>query len=85
MDRIHNLVEPQLGAAHAGKLTGPDGRPLDQKSVAELDHLSGELYRKFCARCHVGKQNDATDGSGHPAGLRRPQVRGWLRADRPWE
>ena len=55
-------------AAHAGKLTGPDGRPLDQKSVAELDHLSGELYRKFCARCHVGKQNDAVDGSGHPAG-----------------
>jgi hypothetical protein len=55
-------------AAHSGATFRANGDTLTLRSVAELDHLSGELYRKFCARCHVGKQNDATDGSGHPAG-----------------
>ena len=48
--------------------TRPTDRPFDQESVAALDNLSGELYRKFCARCHIARQNDADDGAGHPAG-----------------
>lgn len=55
-------------AARAGAQFDSAGRPFDEHSVAGLDHLSGELYRKFCARCHLGRQNEATDGSGHPAG-----------------
>jgi hypothetical protein len=55
-------------AAHASSQHAPDGRPFDQESVAALDNLSGELYRKFCARCHIARQNDADDGVGHPAG-----------------
>jgi hypothetical protein len=45
-----------------------EGKPIQQRDVAELDHLSGELYRKFCARCHVARQQDPIYGSGNPAG-----------------
>ncbi|WP_277656095.1 selenite/tellurite reduction operon c-type cytochrome ExtM [Seleniivibrio woodruffii] len=31
-----------------------NGKPQKRPSVAELDELSGELYRKFCSACHVG-------------------------------
>jgi len=36
MDRIHNLVEPQLGAAHAGKLTPAQFRKLATQVKAEV-------------------------------------------------
>lgn len=55
-------------AAVAGPQFAPDGTPFEHRPVRELDHLSGELYRKFCARCHVAKQNPMTDGGGHAAG-----------------
>ena len=42
--------------------------PLAHTSVLALDNLSGDLYRKFCARCHVARQNDA-------ARRRRPRRR----------
>ena len=54
--------------AHPGRAYAPDGAPIAQAGVADLDHLSGELYRKFCSRCHLAVDNDATDGAGHPAG-----------------
>ncbi len=44
------------------------GKPLNQQEVAGLDNLSGELYRKFCARCHVARQQDPANGAGNPAG-----------------
>lgn len=44
------------------------GKPLKQHEVAQLDHLSGELFRKFCARCHVARQQDPSNGAGNPAG-----------------
>ncbi len=55
-------------ASRDGSTHDTAGRPLAHASVAGLDHVSGELYRKFCARCHVGRRNEASDGSGHPAG-----------------
>ncbi len=55
-------------AAQAADQFDSTGAPSAQRAVAELDHVSGELYRKFCARCHVARQNEALDGSGHPAG-----------------
>jgi hypothetical protein len=30
------------------------GDPAERESVAELEEMSGELYRKFCSACHVG-------------------------------
>ncbi len=55
-------------AAQAGERFAADGAPLALHSVADLDHVSGELYRKFCARCHLARQNDADDSAAHPAG-----------------
>lgn len=44
------------------------GKALDQQAVADLDNLSGELYRKFCSRCHVARHQDPANGAGNPAG-----------------
>jgi hypothetical protein len=54
--------------SQAAKLYDADGKPLTQQEVAQLDNLSGELYRKFCARCHVARQQDPGNGAGNPAG-----------------
>jgi hypothetical protein len=55
-------------ASSAAETHAQDGTPAKQLSVSRLDNLSGELYRKFCSRCHVARQSDALDGNGHPAG-----------------
>ena len=55
-------------ASPAGELPDEQGRPLRHKDVARLDNLSGDLYRKFCSRCHLSLQNDSTESNGHPAG-----------------
>lgn len=54
--------------SQAASLYDLQGKPLQQLSVAQLDNLSGELYRKFCARCHVARHQDPGNGSGNPAG-----------------
>ncbi len=50
------------------KLVDADGNPLDLHAVSELNNLSGELFRKFCSRCHVAYAEGAENGGGHPAG-----------------
>ncbi len=55
-------------ASPAGETHALDGTPVKHVSVGQLDNLSGDLYRKFCSRCHVARQNEALDGNGHPAG-----------------
>ena len=44
------------------------GQALRLKPVAELDHLSGELYRKFCSQCHVGAEAGDVYGASHASG-----------------
>ena len=44
------------------------GRSLELRPVGELDNLSGELYRKFCSRCHVGNAVGDVLAAGHAAG-----------------
>lgn len=53
---------------HGEKQFDADGKPFSPKPVAELDNLSGELYRKFCARCHVGAQTTGVYGASHSSG-----------------
>ncbi len=55
-------------AARSGRLHDLRGESLATTSVLALDNLAGDLYRKFCARCHVARQNEALDGAGHAAG-----------------
>ncbi|MFK5927406.1 MAG: selenite/tellurite reduction operon c-type cytochrome ExtM [Desulfuromusa sp.] len=44
------------------------GDDLTLHSVAELNNLSGELYRKFCSLCHVGQESSQVYAAGHAAG-----------------
>jgi hypothetical protein len=55
-------------ASPAGERHALDGTRLRYEPVAGLDNLAGDLYRKFCSRCHVARQSDALEGNGHPAG-----------------
>jgi hypothetical protein len=57
-----------LFAAEAGKRFRPDGSEAELTSVTGLDGLSGELYRKFCSRCHLGAADDDPNAPRHPAG-----------------
>jgi hypothetical protein len=36
--------------------------------VADLNNLSGELYRKFCSRCHIGTENSDSYAAVHGSG-----------------
>ncbi len=59
------------GVRHASMEAGqfaPDGSSLNEKTVADLDDLAGELYRKFCSRCHLARASVPPDEAGHPAG-----------------
>lgn len=51
-----------------GKAFDPTGKPVVTAPVAELNNLSGELYRKFCSRCHVGTANSESYGAAHASG-----------------
>jgi len=44
------------------------GRPLATVPVEELDNLAGELYRKFCSRCHIGTTNGDSYSAAHGSG-----------------
>lgn len=51
-----------------GKQFGADGIAVEHAAVEDLDNLSGELYRKFCSRCHVGAVNGDSYAAAHGAG-----------------
>ena len=55
-------------AARSGRQFAPDGSELAQASVAGLENLSGELYRKFCSRCHLASADNDPTSAGHGAG-----------------
>ena len=50
------------------KVFSENGRPLELKGVSQLNHLSGELYRKFCSRCHVGREDNQKYAANHGSG-----------------
>jgi len=45
-----------------------EGKLFSPKPVAELDNLSGELFRKFCSRCHIGAETSDAYSSSHASG-----------------
>ncbi|WP_183356700.1 selenite/tellurite reduction operon c-type cytochrome ExtM [Geomonas silvestris] len=60
--------DEQLYSSRGGEVIDPLGNRLTLKPVAELDNLSGELYRKFCSRCHVGQGTGDVYASSHGSG-----------------
>jgi hypothetical protein len=57
-----------LYGTRAETVFGAAGKPLTLQSVAELDHISGELYRKFCSLCHVGIESNRSYSACHGSG-----------------
>jgi hypothetical protein len=58
----------QLYATRQEAVHDATGNPLELKSVAELDNLSGELYRKFCSLCHIGVDSNRVWSGSHASG-----------------
>lgn len=44
------------------------GKAQKQEAVKDMDNLSGELYRKFCSRCHIGTANGDSYSAAHASG-----------------
>ena len=57
-----------LYATRAEDVYDAQGDNLELKSVAELENLSGELYRKFCALCHIGIESNRVWRGSHASG-----------------
>jgi hypothetical protein len=55
-------------SSHGEKGFDAEGKPAAPRPVSELNNLSGELYRKFCARCHVGAETAGVYAAGHASG-----------------
>ncbi|MDY6839652.1 MAG: selenite/tellurite reduction operon c-type cytochrome ExtM [Thermodesulfobacteriota bacterium] len=53
---------------HPEALFDAAGNPLTINSVAELDNMAGELYRKFCSLCHVGIESNRSYSANHGSG-----------------
>ncbi|RMF45979.1 MAG: cytochrome C, partial [Deltaproteobacteria bacterium] len=45
-----------------------DGTALKLEGIDKLNHLSAELYRKFCSGCHVARESSQVYAAGHAAG-----------------
>jgi len=58
----------ELYSSRGGDVYDASGNPRKLKPVAELDNLSGELYRKFCSQCHVARQSGDIYGASHASG-----------------
>ncbi|MDY0189493.1 MAG: selenite/tellurite reduction operon c-type cytochrome ExtM [Desulfuromonas sp.] len=60
--------EDGLYATSAQKQFDAQGEPVELRSVRELNNLSGELYRKYCALCHVGVESNQSWRGSHASG-----------------
>lgn len=61
-------VDGRSYSSRGGRFFGADGQATELQPVEDLDNLSGELYRKFCSRCHVGISNSSSYGAAHASG-----------------
>ena len=71
---IHNIQktwegeDSNLYATQELDRPGSDGELRKLHSVTDLENLSGELYRKFCAACHVGIDMNRIWSGSHASG-----------------
>ncbi|MCW8893230.1 MAG: selenite/tellurite reduction operon c-type cytochrome ExtM [Deltaproteobacteria bacterium] len=57
-----------LYATRQEQVATATGEQLELKSVAELDNLAGELYRKTCSLCHIGVDSNQVWTGSHASG-----------------
>lgn len=55
-------------SVNGGNGYDPAGNPLPFRSISSLDTLGGELYRKYCSRCHIGTENGESYAASHASG-----------------
>lgn len=58
----------KLYSTRPAKAFSENGQSLELKGVDQLNHLSGELYRKFCSRCHLGQEDNQKYAASHGSG-----------------
>ena len=58
----------KLYSTRPAKVFSANGVSLELKGVSQLNNLSGELYRKFCSRCHVGQEDNQKYAASHGSG-----------------
>jgi hypothetical protein len=61
-------ADNQLYSSKGGEVYDHRGNRQRLKPVSELDHLSGELYRKFCSQCHVAEATGNVFSASHASG-----------------
>ncbi len=61
-------VDGHIYSSSGGKMFDEAGKPLALRPAVDLDNLSGELYRKFCSRCHIGIANTDSYAATHASG-----------------
>jgi len=54
--------------SNGGKYFDSNGKTVEYEPVERLDNISGELYRKFCSRCHIGSVNADSYAAAHGSG-----------------
>ena len=57
-----------LYATSAQQQFDAQGEPVELRSVRDLNNLSGELYRKYCALCHIGVESNQSWRGSHASG-----------------
>lgn len=57
-----------LYAVRSEEVFDGSGEPRTLAPVAELGGLAGELYRKFCSLCHVGRETNRVWAGSHGSG-----------------
>lgn len=55
-------------AARPVQVFDADGKPLGLNGVEEMNHISGEIYRKGCVNCHVGLETNQVWAGSHASG-----------------
>jgi len=61
-------TDGRLYGSRGGDVFDAAGKSVTLRPVAELDNLSGELYRKFCSQCHVGQGTGDVYAASHGSG-----------------
>jgi len=58
----------RLYAGRGDRVFDAQGQERRLDNVADLDHISGELFRKFCSQCHVGVESADVYSASHASG-----------------
>ena len=71
---IRNIQKTWEGAdgrpysTYRANVFSANGQAKELNSVAQLENLAGELFRKFCSQCHLGREANQKYSASHSSG-----------------